>query len=73
MSISLIYQFWLHTETIKSLGPLEWIFYTPSHYRVHHASNVRYLHRNYARILIKWDRLFGTFQKEDEKVIYGMM
>lgn len=72
MSISLIYQFWLHTETIISLGPLEWIFNTPSHHRVHHGSNVRYLDRNHAGILIIWDRLFGTFQKEDEKVVYGI-
>lgn len=72
MSISLIYQFWLHTETIRSLGPLEWIFNTPSHHRVHHGSNVRYLDRNHAGILIIWDRLFGTFQKEDEKPIYGI-
>jgi len=72
MSISLIYQFWLHTETIRSLGPLEWIFNTPSHHRVHHGSNVRYLDRNHAGILIIWDRLFGTFQKEDEKVVYGI-
>lgn len=72
MSISLIYQFWLHTETIKTLGPLEWIFNTPSHHRVHHGSNVRYLDRNHAGILIIWDRLFGTFQPEDEKVVYGI-
>jgi len=72
MSISLIYQFWLHTETIRSLGPLEWIFNTPSHHRVHHGSNVRYLDRNHAGILIIWDRLLGTFQKEDEKVVYGI-
>ncbi|MCX7743796.1 MAG: sterol desaturase family protein [Flavobacteriales bacterium] len=72
MSISLIYQFWLHTETIKSLGPLEWIFNTPSHHRVHHGSNIRYLDRNHAGILIIWDRLFGTFQQEDEKVKYGI-
>lgn len=72
MSISLIYQFWLHTETIKSLGLLEWIFNTPSHHRVHHGSNVQYLDRNHAGILIIWDRLFGTFQPEQEKVKYGI-
>jgi sterol desaturase/sphingolipid hydroxylase (fatty acid hydroxylase superfamily) len=64
MGISLIYQFWVHTKTIKSLGPLEWVLNTPSHHRVHHASNTRYLDRNHAGILIIWDRLFGTFQEE---------
>lgn len=74
MSFSLIYQFWIHTKTIRSLGPLEWVFNTPSHHRVHHASNPRYLDRNHAGILIIWDRLFGTFQKEEESdpVVYGI-
>ena len=74
MGFSLIYQFWVHTKTIKSLGPLEWFFNTPSHHRVHHASNVRYLDRNHAGILIIWDRLFGTFQKEEDSdpVVYGL-
>ena len=64
MGISLLYQFWVHTKTIRSLGPLEWIMNTPSHHRVHHASNARYLDKNHAGIFIIWDRLFGTFQKE---------
>jgi sterol desaturase/sphingolipid hydroxylase (fatty acid hydroxylase superfamily) len=72
MSISLIYQYWLHTETIKSLGPLEWFMNTPSHHRVHHGRNVRYLDRNHAGIFIIWDRLFGTFEKETEKPEYGI-
>jgi sterol desaturase/sphingolipid hydroxylase (fatty acid hydroxylase superfamily) len=74
MGFSLIYQFWVHTKTIKSLGPLEWVLNTPSHHRVHHASNTRYLDRNHAGILIIWDRLFGTFQKEEESdpVVYGI-
>lgn len=72
MSLSLIYQFWIHTETIRSLGPLEWILNTPSHHRVHHASNVRYLDRNHAGILIIWDRMFGTFEPETEPVKYGL-
>ncbi len=74
MSISLVYQYTLHTELVKKLGPLEWIFNTPSHHRVHHASNVRYLDKNHAGILIIWDRLFGTFapERDDEKVIYGI-
>ena len=72
MSLSLIYQFWIHTETIRSLGPLEWVLNTPSHHRVHHASNVRYLDRNHGGILIIWDRLFGTFEPETEPVKYGL-
>lgn len=72
MSLSLIYQFWVHTETIGRLGPLEWIFNTPSHHRVHHASNTRYLDRNHAGTLIIWDRLFGTFEPETEQVRYGL-
>lgn len=72
MSISLIYQFWLHTETIKTMGPLEWILNTPSHHRVHHGKNIRYLDRNHAGIFIIWDRILGTFQKEKEKAVYGI-
>ncbi|MBX7180605.1 MAG: sterol desaturase family protein [Bacteroidia bacterium] len=74
MQLSLIYQYWIHTKTIKTLGPLEWIFNTPSHHRVHHASNVRYLDKNHAGILIIWDRLFGTFQEErdDDPVKFGI-
>jgi len=71
-SISLIYQFWIHTELIGQLGPLEWVLNTPSHHRVHHGRNVRYLDRNYAGILIVWDRLFGTFEPEGEPVDYGL-
>lgn len=74
MSVSLAYQFWVHTEAIRRLGPLEWIFSTPSAHRVHHASNVIYLDRNHGGILIIWDRLFGTYQKEldEEPVVYGL-
>lgn len=74
MSVSLAYQFWVHTEAIRRLGPLEWIFSTPSAHRVHHASNVLYLDRNHGGILIIWDRLFGTYQKEldEEPVVYGL-
>lgn len=73
-AISLIYQFWIHTEVIRRLGPLEWVFNTPSHHRVHHASNVRYLDRNHAGVLIIWDRIFGTFVPEDdnEPPVYGL-
>src|SRR5262249_32778855 len=73
--LSLIYQFWIHTELIDRLGPLEWVMNTPSHHRVHHAVNPRYLDANYAGVLIVWDRLFGTFVPEDvaEKPRYGII
>ena len=76
MSISLIYQFWIHTETIDKMPKwFEAIFNTPSHHRVHHGSNPLYLDRNHAGILIIWDKFFGTFQPElkDEKVVYGLV
>ncbi|HUJ63816.1 MAG TPA: sterol desaturase family protein [Kofleriaceae bacterium] len=69
---SLLYQFWLHTEAIDRLGPLELVMNTPSHHRVHHGKNVRYLDRNHAGIFIIWDRLFGTFEPERERVVYGL-
>lgn len=72
MQLNLIYQFWIHTETIGKLGFLEKIFNTPSHHRVHHGSNVAYLDRNYGGILIIWDRIFGTFREEDEPVQFGI-
>ncbi|ANK81610.1 MAG: C-5 sterol desaturase [Rhizobiales bacterium NRL2] len=74
--VSLVYQFWIHTESVGRLPrPIEWIFNTPSHHRVHHAVNPRYLDRNYAGILIIWDRLFGTFVPEDdaEPCRYGIV
>jgi sterol desaturase/sphingolipid hydroxylase (fatty acid hydroxylase superfamily) len=69
---SLLYQFWIHTEVIDRLGPLEWFMNTPSHHRVHHGSNVGYLDKNHAGIFILWDRLFGTFAKETDRVVYGL-
>jgi sterol desaturase/sphingolipid hydroxylase (fatty acid hydroxylase superfamily) len=69
---SLLYQFWLHTESIRTLGPLEYVLNTPSHHRVHHGKNVRYLDRNHGGIFIIWDRLFGTFEPERERVVYGL-
>jgi len=69
---SLLYQFWLHTEAIDRLGPLEWIMNTPSHHRVHHGKNVEYLDRNHAGIFIIWDRAFGTFEVERARVRYGL-
>lgn len=71
-SINLLYQFWIHTELIDRMGPFEWAFNTPSHHRVHHGTNVEYLDRNYAGILILWDRLFGTFEPERAPVRYGI-
>lgn len=70
---SLIYQFWIHTERIRKLPrPLESVLNTPSHHRVHHGVNDQYLDRNYAGILIIWDRLFGTYEPEGERVRYGL-
>ena len=65
-------QFFVHTQAIKSLGPLELIFNTPSHHRVHHGRNPQYIDRNYAGVLIIWDKLFGTFEPEGETVVYGI-
>jgi sterol desaturase/sphingolipid hydroxylase (fatty acid hydroxylase superfamily) len=72
-SWSLIYQFGLHTERVGRLPwPLELVLNTPSHHRVHHGANEQYLDRNYAGILIIWDRLFGSFEPEGERVRYGL-
>ncbi|WBA13807.1 sterol desaturase family protein [Salinivibrio proteolyticus] len=65
-------QFFVHTQWIKTLGPVEWIFNTPSHHRVHHGVNPQYIDKNYAGILIIWDKLFGTFEPESEPVRYGI-
>jgi sterol desaturase/sphingolipid hydroxylase (fatty acid hydroxylase superfamily) len=70
--INLLYQYWIHTDTIKRLGPFEDVLNTPSHHRVHHGSNPQYLDRNHGSILIVWDKLFGTFEPEDEPVVYGL-
>lgn len=71
---NLIYQFWVHTRHIKKLGAVEWIMVTPSHHRVHHAQNACYIDKNHGGVFILWDRLFGTFAKEDEseEIIYGV-
>jgi sterol desaturase/sphingolipid hydroxylase (fatty acid hydroxylase superfamily) len=65
----------VHTKAIKKLGPLEYIFTTPSHHRVHHGVNIKYLDKNYGMFLIIWDKLFGTFRAEDpaEPVKYGIL
>ncbi len=72
--LNLLYQFWIHTDIIPKLGRFEEGFNTPSHHRVHHGRNRRYIDQNHGSILIVWDRLFGTFQREDdaEPVVYGL-
>lgn len=70
--IDILYQFWIHTQLIKKLGPLEWVLNTPSHHRVHHGSNPQYIDKNYGGVFIIWDRLFGTFEEEKEPVVYGI-
>jgi len=70
--VNLLYQYWIHTETVGSLGPAEELLNTPAHHRVHHGSNRQYLDRNHGSILILWDRLFGTFEPEDDRVVYGL-
>ncbi|MEI2638319.1 MAG: sterol desaturase family protein [Microthrixaceae bacterium] len=70
--INLIYQFWIHTDAIRSIGPLEEVLNTASHHRVHHGMDAKYLDRNHGSILIIWDRLFGTFQREEEPPTYGL-
>lgn len=75
ISISLFYQFWLHTTSVRRLPRwFEAVFNTPSHHRVHHGSNVRYLDRNHGGVLIIWDKLFGTFspERDDDPVVYGL-
>lgn len=73
-SINAIYQLWVHTEAIGKLPrPIEFLFVTPSHHRVHHGSDGQYIDKNFASIFIVFDRLFGTFQPEDEPVTYGLV
>jgi len=72
-SISLLYQFFLHTERVGKLWrPVEYVMNTPSHHRVHHGMNNAYLDRNYGGILVIWDRLFRSFEPEGERVVYGL-
>lgn len=71
-SFNTLYQFWIHTRAIGKLGPFEWIFNTPSHHRVHHGSNPKYIDKNHAGTFIIWDRMFGTFQEEEEEPVYGI-
>ncbi len=72
-AVNQFYQFFLHTETIGRLPKwYESIFVSPSHHRVHHASNIRYLDKNIGQVLIIWDKLFGTYEEETEKPVYGL-
>ena len=71
-SFNTLYQFWIHTRTIGRLGPLEWVLNTPSHHRVHHGCDPKYIDKNYGGTLIVWDRLFGSFQREEEEPVYGI-
>jgi len=72
-SVSLLYQFWIHTEAVQKMPRwYEFIFNTPSHHRVHHGSNLLYLDKNHAGILVIWDRMFGTFQEEEFRPTYGL-
>jgi sterol desaturase/sphingolipid hydroxylase (fatty acid hydroxylase superfamily) len=71
--LNLVYQYWIHTEAIRRMPRwFELVLNTPSHHRVHHASNPEYLDKNYAGVLILWDRLFGTFQEEQAPVVFGL-
>jgi len=75
LAANLFYQFWLHASWLPRLGPLEWVFNTPAHHRVHHASNPEYLDANFGGVLIAFDRLFGTFVAEQPGVAirYGLV
>lgn len=74
VSVNLIYQFWVHTQHVPKLGPLEWVMVTPSNHRVHHARNDNYVDKNYGGVFIIWDRFFGTYQDElaEEMPIFGL-
>jgi sterol desaturase/sphingolipid hydroxylase (fatty acid hydroxylase superfamily) len=73
-AVNLLYKFWVHTQIIRSLGPLERVMMTTSHHRVHHAQNERYIDKNYGGMFIIWDRMFGTYEPEsdEEPVIFGV-
>ncbi|MEW5681679.1 MAG: sterol desaturase family protein [Pseudomonadota bacterium] len=74
VAINLAFQFFVHTQSVRRLGRLEWLFNTPSHHRVHHACNPAYIDKNFAGVLIIWDRLFGTYvpERDDEPCRYGI-
>lgn len=71
--VAVLFQFWVHTEYIRRLHPaIEYIFATPSNHRVHHGSQEKYINKNYGASFIIWDRMFGTYQPEEEQAIYGL-
>jgi alkylglycerol monooxygenase len=72
IGLNLLYQFWIHTEAVRSMGILEHVLNTPSHHRVHHGRNPKYIDKNHAGVFIIWDKMFGTFQKEQEPPTYGI-
>jgi Sterol desaturase len=71
--ISTLWGIFGHTQVIEKLGPIEWIFNTPSHHRVHHGANEEYIDKNYGNLFIIWDRIFGTFEPEKANVRYGLV
>lgn len=72
IGLNLLYQFWIHTEYVEKMGWLEYILNTPSHHRVHHGRNPKYIDKNHAGVFIIWDRMFGTFKEEEERPTYGI-
>ncbi len=70
--VVLAYQTWIHTELVGRQGPLDWVLNTPSNHRVHHGADAMYLDKNYGGILMLWDRIFGTYQREEETPRYGL-
>ena len=70
--LNLLYQFWIHTETVGKLGWLEYVMNTPSHHRVHHGRNPEYIDKNYAGVFIIWDKFFGTYEPEIAAPVYGI-
>ena len=71
-ALTTLYQFWIHTELINKMGFLEYVLVTPSHHRVHHGRDPKYIDKNHGGAFIWWDMMFGTFQKEEEKPVYGI-
>jgi hypothetical protein len=71
--VNLLYQYWIHTDTVRSIGPFEEALNTPSHHRVHHGVNPQYIDKNYAGVFIIWDHLFGTFEPEGVEPVYGLV
>jgi hypothetical protein len=71
--VAVLFQFWVHTEYIRKMHPfIEYIFATPSNHRVHHGSQSKYINKNYGATFIIWDRIFNTYQREEEQAVYGI-